>query len=336
MILLCLALAAQILACLPGRAELEDASFLSALDYEGNAYYWAYWGEGAAEDPPADVFLICPAVYPGFGKYLNNVSVDDEEIRADFLRALTQERGIFEDVCALYAPYYRQAVAYAMTGPKDAVGLPFDIAYQDVEAAFRFYLARTEPDRPLVLAGYSEGAAMALRLLKDVFADETVRDRLAAAYLIGWRVTEEDLTEAPWLKMARGEDDTGCVVCFSSEAPEVEDTPFVPAGFRTCSINPLNWRTDSEPADRSLNKGACFIDPETGEALREIPALTGAWIDPERGTLKLPDIDEEEYDTTYYFDAGVYHMYECQFFYRNLQENVALRVARYIAGTDGE
>lgn len=32
------------------------------------------------------------------------------------------------------------------------------------------------------------------------------------------------------------------------------------------------------------------------------------------------------------FDEGVYHVYDYQFFYRNLQENVAARIAAYLAG----
>ena len=50
---------------------------------------------------------------------------------------------------------------------------------------------------------------MVLRLLKDVFQQEEYRELLIAAYCPGWRVTEKDLEEAPWLKMAQGETDLG-------------------------------------------------------------------------------------------------------------------------------
>ena len=63
--------------------------------------------------------------------------------------------------------------------------------------------------------------------------------------------------------------------------------------------------------------GACHLLP--------LPALTGAYIDPLRGTLKCPDIRPEDYASPL-FEDGVYHLYDYQFFYRNLQENVAVRL----------
>ena len=102
----------------------------------------------------------------------------------------------------------------------------------------------------------------------------------------------------------------------------------VGADEKTYSINPLNWRTDSVPADRSLNKGACFTD-YSGAVIEEIPELTGAYIDETRGTLKVTDIDPEDY-TTSLFEDGIYHLYDYQFFYRNLEENVGVRLGEYM------
>ena len=45
----------------------------------------------------------------------------------------------------------------------------------------------------------------------------------------------------------------------------------------------------------------------------------------------MPDVSPDTYppviDT---FEAGVYHVYDYQFFYRNLQENVGVRLAAYM------
>ena len=60
--------------------------------------------------------------------------------------------------------------------------------------------------------------------------------------------------------------------------------------------------------------------------------MTGAYIDPERGSLKVTDVTPEEYPPQLsVFTDGVYHLYDYQFFYRNLQENVAVRVDSYLA-----
>ena len=42
------------------------------------------------------------------------------------------------------------------------------------------------------------------------------------------------------------------------------------------AITPLNWHTDSTPADAALNIGACFTD-YSGEIKKEVPRLRGAY-----------------------------------------------------------
>lgn len=128
---------------------------------------------------------------------------------------------------------------------------------------------------------------MCLRLMKDCFDDEATSGLLVACYAIGWRITEEDLRQYSHLRMASGEDDTGVIISFNSEAESVQDSLLIPAGTRSLAINPLNWRTDATPASRQENPGACFPD-YSGEIVTEIPHLTGAYIDPVRGSLKVP------------------------------------------------
>ena len=80
--------------------------------------------------------------------------------------------------------------------------------------------------------------------------------------------------------MAAGPDDTGVIVSFNSEAEDINDSLLIPEGTKTLAINPLNWKTDSTPADKSMNLGACFTD-YSGAITTEIPGLTGAYLDPQ-------------------------------------------------------
>lgn len=151
-----------------------------------------------------------------------------------------------------------------------------------------------------------------------------------ACYAIGWQITDEDLENYPQLKMAKNETDTGVIISFNSEAESIDDSLMIPKGTKTYAINPLNWRTDSTFADQSLNQGACFTDYE-GNILEEIPALTGAYIDEKRGALKVTDVSAKEYPAGLsIFKDGIYHLYDYQFFYRNLQENVDKRIDSYL------
>lgn len=279
---------------------------------------WAYFP--ISDVKPADVFLIGPTVDKGEDGH-KLADIEDGEYRKSFKNALKAHTGLFDEVCDVYAPFYRQMTFAAYySGEYDKYA---EQAYRDVREAFRNYTYIFDDGEPLIIAGYSQGADMAIRLYKEFCNDPKYADRLVACYAIGWRVTEEDLAAYPHIKMAQAEDDTGVIVCYTCEAEGIEDSIIVPQGTKSCSINPLNWKTDSTPADKALNRGAVYID-KYGEFQWEKPELTGAYISPERGTLITPDIDMAEF-SGHGFPDGVYHLYDVEFFYRNLQENVLTR-----------
>ena len=257
-----------------------------------------------------------------------NLSMDDAETKESFVGALNMERGIYEDSATMYAPYYRQMTfpVYSMTDEEMAPYL--EIAYRDVAAAFEYYFEHCNNGRPIILAGFSQGSQLLLMLLEEYFDQPKYSEKLVAAYCIGWRITPEDVAAYPHLKMAQGADDTGVIISFNSEAEGIEESLVVPKGTKTLGINPLNWKTDSTPADKSLNAGACFTR-YSGEIKKEVVELTGAYLDADRGTLRVTDVEPSEYSNSL-FPEGVYHLYDYQFFFRNLQENVAVRLESFL------
>ena len=319
----CLSIVALLIAvlCLSGCTAKQENIYAKAEN-------WAYL-ETDTSDKEADVFFICPTVYGGDSENCN-MALDDTETRQSFLGATNMEKGIYDADCRFFAPYYRQVGLSVYQMDVQDREQYLEIAYEDVKQAFEYYLENYNDGRPIVLAGFSQGADMCIRLLKDCFADEEVNDLLVACYAIGWSISEEELQENEHLKFAQGETDVGVIVSFNSEAEDVSDSLLIPAGTKTLAINPLNWKTDGTLADKSLNKGACFTDYD-GNITSEIPQLTGAYIDDVRGALKVTDVTSEEYPPVLsIFDSGVYHLYDYQFFYRNLQENVSARVANYL------
>lgn len=288
---------------------------------------WAYL-ETNEDDKVADVFFICPTVYGGDDRTFN-MSLDDEKTKESFLGATNMEKGIYDEKCRFFAPYYRQVAlnVYEMEIADREKYL--EIAYEDVKSAFEYYMDHYNDGRPIVLAGFSQGADLCIRLLKDCFADDDTNKLLVACYAIGWSITEDELQEYSHLKFAEGETDIGVIISFNSEAEDITDSLMIPKGTKTLAINPLNWKTDGTVADRSQNAGACFTD-YSGNIVAEIPQLTGAYIDENRGALKITDVSPEDYPPVLsIFDEGIYHLYDYQFFYRNLQQNVAVRVDAY-------
>jgi hypothetical protein len=296
-------------------------------DYS-NADLWAYQ-ETDIEQKDADLFFICPTVYSGSDTSYN-MALDDEDTKANFLGATNMEKGIYDSDCRVFAPYYRQVGLNVYTLKQSDREQYLQIAYADVKTAFEYYMDNFNNGRPIVLAGFSQGADMCIRLLKDYFADESTNSLLVACYAIGWSITEEEIEEYPQLKFATGENDTGVIISFNSEAENIDDSLTIPKGTKTLAINPLNWKTDSTKADKSLNLGACFTDYD-GNIKTEINKLTGAYIDDVRGALKVTDVTPEDYPAGLdIFEDGIYHLYDYQFFYRNLQENVQTRIDNYM------
>lgn len=326
---LCLVLVLSMLAalCLTGCANKQTEN-LYALSEN-----WAYL-ETDNSEKAADVFFICPTVYGGDSNTFN-MALDDAVTKESFLGATNMEKGIYDRDCRFFAPYYRQAAlnVYEMEIADREQYL--SIAYEDVKQAFEYYLEHYNNGRPIVLAGFSQGADLSIRLLKDYFAEQEMNNLLVACYAIGWNITEAEVEEYAHLQVAKSETDVGVIVSFNSEAENVTDSLMIPEGTKTFAINPLNWQTDSTPADKTLNKGACFTD-YGGNIVTEVPGLTGAYIDSVRGALKVTDVTAEDFPPVLsIFDSGIYHLYDYQFFYRNLQENVSLRIAEYVRSQNG-
>lgn len=144
-----------------------------------------------------------------------------------------------------YAPFYRHATIEAfMMGNEDSTRQRTRLALGDVCKAFDRFQAGRDKSRPLIIAGFSQGGLAVVELLKHI--DDDTYGQLAAAYVLGYKVTPEDTLQTRHIKAAEGEDDTGVTICYNT----VKDLKYVqPVIAASCmGINPVNWRTDSTPA----------------------------------------------------------------------------------------
>ncbi len=289
---------------------------------------WAFFE--TYENRNVDVFFMYSTQYRG-GEGAYNATIAESIQNHRFLYQTQRHKYIYDYKARFFAPYYRQMgfAAYAL-GDEGRQQYK-EIAVSDALNAFEYYFNNINGGRPFILAGYSQGAEMCLEILKQFGSREEFSNNLIAAYIIGWRLTEADTEAYPFLIPASREDDTGVIVCMECEAPFVEDSISVPKGVRTYSINPLNWLTDSTPADKTLNKGACFFG-STGNIKVKKYHFCGAYIHPERGTIVVEDVSPDIYgaggDLLPY---GSYHNYSYQFFCLNLKENAKKRMEAFKA-----
>lgn len=291
------------------------------LDYKKNKN-WAM--KDFSSEKEADCFLVYPTV--DMGKTGNIFAdVNNAKYRSKAIGTLKQMRGLYDEKCNIYAPFYRQSTFRTITSGENYETY-LTASYIDVRKAFDSYLDSTDDGRPLILAGFSQGSAMALRLYAEFAKKPKIAKRIVAVYCIGWHYSDDDIKMFPHIKPAKGEDDTGVIVAYNSEA---EDTTLAVEGYKTHAINPLNWKTDGTPADKSLNKGAKFFDTY-GNVTEEIPEFCGAYIDEKSGCLKVVGVSKEKY-LGKIFPDGIFHVYDYMFFFNNIKENVKTRISAYLA-----
>jgi hypothetical protein len=239
-------------------------------------------------------------------------------------------------------PYYRQAgmpvmkKAWKETGDCEAAitGMPYD----DITAALDYYFENYNEGRPFIIAGHSQGSCMTKLLLKKYFKDHPeYYDRMVAAYVIGYSVTKDDLEANPHLKFATGETDTGVIISYNTEGPKnaeekAETAVLLPNAI---SINPLNWKLDETYAPASENLGSLVVNEKTGKP--EIVDLgADAQLNVARGVVVTnakgePMEEAKAKVAAEFFGPDGRHGEDYMFYYNNIKDNVAKRVAAYLA-----
>lgn len=309
--------------CAAGRATAtEDCVSIPPCPDYSTAQSWASLPQ--TPDKPVDVFYVYPTIYPEASP--KNMDITRDDLRGRVQGLLKAQAGVYSASANLFAPYYRQVSFTCLDPDVDMYqNRYFRVGADDVRRAFEYYLAHDNDGRPFILAGHSQGSVVLLGLLRDRMYDPQLREQMVAAYIIGYSVTGQDLKEYPWLKIAQGADDTGVIITYNTQAPGATGSPVLVPGAMV--VNPLNWTTDATPADKSQNLGAVFFNDMTGELLREEPHYIGARVNPEVGALEVIPPEKMEIG---HFPKGVYHKFDYAFFYRNLQKNVAERIAAYM------
>lgn len=294
----------------------------SGPDYE-DSYYWISLPSVNNE---VDVFYVYPTVSSNPDGSMN---ITDDEERALAKGIFDAQANVFEPHANVFAPYYRQMSTAVAAGPDMLATdtMEFKQGAADVEEAFEYYITTLNEGRPFIIAGHSQGTMALIELIKNRFGDdEDLRERLVAAYLIGYTVTDEDLEKAG-LSAAQAADDVGVVITYNTQSVTSEGGPMLMAGAHC--INPLNWKTDNTYAPVSENLGARFYNDSTGEFLREVLHYCDAQINLTSSALTTTIPEGEELDIGPYSE-GVYHRYDYAFWYRNLEQNVADRISAYL------
>ncbi|WP_428627517.1 DUF3089 domain-containing protein [Sphingopyxis sp.] len=313
--------------------------------------------EGAAADDPltapvvaadaavprgdAAVFFVHPTSYYSRSSWNAPLEDRDSDHRANlFVQGMASA---FADAGEIWAPRYRQATLGAfLAEDRVTAGKAIDAAYQDVDEAFDAFLAAIPRDKPIILAGHSQGALHLTTLLKNRIAGNPLAKRIVAAYVVGWPISLDTDIAGLGLPACQTPEQKGCILGWATFA-DPADPEMVTAAYdgtigfdgrpradtRMLCTNPLTGIPDTAAAP-DANLGT--LKPTTGfKSGSLIAGKIGAKCDDTRGFLMIGDaeIAKDYVVAGYVLPGNNYHVYDITLFWANVRADALRRLATY-------
>ena len=300
---------------------------------------WLPPNSPANPPPRAEVFYIPPTTYLERDRW--NAPIDDKPSNDRLALFARSQASAFNGVGEVWAPRYRQATfgAFLAAGdPRSAQAI--DFAYRDVARAFDAFLAQAPVDRPIILAGHSQGSLHLLRLLREKVAGTPVAKRIVAIYAVGWPISVTADLPALGFPACAAAGQARCILSWQSYA-EPSDPRQVTAyfdasrgyagrprkGTKMLCVNPLTGNADGV-APASANKGA-LVPRANLSGVDVTPGLI-----PARCTAQgLLSIGAEPAGFgSYVLPGNNYHVFDYALFWANIRADAAARLTTFLAG----
>lgn len=339
---------------MPDQAYANRAMWLIRPDIANPASDWLPEGYGDAEEQAGEdaepaplaidedgtripVFYVLPTTYLDRDRWNAPLNSPAARPRQELFAA--SQASVFNEIGDIWAPLYRQAVIGAFLTDHRNAEVALRFAYQDVEAAFDYFLTQIDEDQPFILAGHSQGGLHLATLLHERIAGTPAADRIVAAYVIGWPISvEADLPALPLNACAEPES-SNCIIAFQSFGEPAdphqitriydESTGYTGASRRDTAmlcVNPLTGSRNGA-ADADANLGAVVPNEDMNNASLA-RGLIPARCD-EQGLLLIGQPPEAF--GRYILPGNNYHVFDFLLFWRNLRADAARRVGAYRA-----
>ena len=324
-----------------------EAYFLNEVSYESPALVGTAsdysdennWIQIPEIQHDIDTIYIYPTVYINFEEGAPDIAdIDDEMMWAAARVNFSENEGAFSESTNVFAPYYRQSNISGLIEKDNSEFEAYQSGVQrtDIFAALDFYFENYNGGRPFILAGHSQGSIMLRIVLKDYMrAHPEYYERMVAAYVLGFSITQEDLDMNPHLRFAERADDTGVIISWNIEGRGNKDQYNAVVLPGAVSINPINWKRDDTYASAEENLGTYLNNRELG-VYEKVNTKADAQVDTERGvvictTSELPFVSESNtlFDVASFFGSESYHNGDYAFYYDNIKQNVRTRCEAY-------
>src|ERR1035437_4733886 len=305
----------------------EKGNATEATDYSIPAHWLTV---PATTNKTVDVFYLYPTAWSNTDLFPVICEIDNPSMLIKAPESSALQVTAFEPIGNIYAPFYRQD----NLSPSNRLEIIADIPTMDAVAAFDYYIKHFNNGRPFILAGHSQGSDVLSNLLAGYMkAHPVVLARMIAAYVIGFPITAEYLTNNLHLKFAEGPGDTGVIISYNTEAPDVlPGANPVLSGLIGVVINPLTWTRAETLA--TTNQGFGSFMPNSNGVYVRVPQYADARIDISNGVLICSSADKNALGTIDGLAGfGVYHNFDYPFYYFNIRSNAANRVTKFLGSS---
>lgn len=311
-----------------------DASaWLARPDLADNPARWVPDGVVATTTTsPAALFYIHPTTYLERDRWNAPIALTGESANRARLFVESQASA-FNHVADIWAPRYRQAAFGAFLLKSEDASRALDLAYRDVAAAFDHFISAIPQNKPVIVAGHSQGSLHLLRLLAERKA--MLGKRLVAAYVVGWPVGLESDLPATGLPACAAADQPGCMLSWQSFRDPANKNLVLNAWVGTAGltgrvrraedmlcVNPLTGTTGS--AAPAANLGTIIPNGNMSSAALE-PGKVGARCDD--GFLlidgDIPDLGP------YVLPGNNYHVYDYALFWGSIRGDAERRLTAW-------
>jgi hypothetical protein len=285
--------------------------------------------KGIAAPAPSDIvatFFVHPTSYLNRSGW--NAPDNDQDANELISNLVQSQASAFRTVGPVWAPRYRQATfgSFLEESPNSRAAL--DAAYKDVATAFDNFLVNVPADKPILLAGHSQGTVHLLRLMRERISGKPLAKRIVAAYLIGWPISiTEDLPSLGLPACTKGQA-SNCILSWQSFAEPADIRSIENVYNRTVGFSgksregtPMlcNNMTGAQDQGGYVTLSV-RLAPETYQ-----PTLVPASCSP-KGFLIMPNAPD--------IGAAVmpgnnYHVFDYALFWKAIESDVATRVAAF-------
>lgn len=312
----------------------QASSWVSRPGMPNDPALWLPDGVSQTTTGNAAIFFVHPTTYLRNDRWNAPLEAGgDSAFRTNLF--VKSEASAFSGAGQIWAPRYRQAAFGAFLLDSVDAQRALDFAYRDVAAAFEEFL-KEAGNRPIILAGHSQGALHLMRLVREKVAGRPIARRLVAAYVVGWPIDARSDLPAIGLAPCKTSLDTGCILSWMSFGTPAnpwlilgqwKKTPGLTGARRNpesiLCLNPLTG-TRNSAAPPAVNPGTLAPSMNFGSATL-VPGQVGAHCD--KGLLildgQIPALGP------YVLPGNNYHVYDYALFWGAVRRDAERRLGAW-------